>query len=116
MKQSSLGLSNTKGRQLRAGTVVDATLIAAPTSTKNEGKARDPEMHQSKKGNEWHFGMKARIVRLFGGAPLDDLLRSVLRDKEPLNSYELDKVIGLLASPRASVRYAGQKADVDPRL
>ena len=43
------------------GTVVDATLIAAPTSTKNESKARDPEMHQSKKGNEWYFGMKAHI-------------------------------------------------------
>ena len=46
---------------MKAGTVVDATLIAAPTSTKNEGKARDPEMHQSKKGNQWYFGMKAHI-------------------------------------------------------
>jgi IS5 family transposase len=41
--------------------VVDATLIAAPTSTKNKDKARDPEMHSSQKGNEWHFGMKAHI-------------------------------------------------------
>jgi transposase, IS5 family len=40
---------------------MDATLIAAATSTKNEGKARDPETHQSKKGNEWYFGMKAHI-------------------------------------------------------
>ncbi|MFZ5457634.1 MAG: IS5 family transposase [Pseudomonadota bacterium] len=40
---------------------MDATLIAAPTSTKNEGKARDPEMHQSKKGNQWYFGMKVHI-------------------------------------------------------
>jgi IS5 family transposase len=39
----------------------DATIIAAPSSTKNEGKARDPEMHQTKKGNAWHFGMKADI-------------------------------------------------------
>ena len=54
-------LLQAKGLQLKAGTVVDATLIAAPTSTKNEGKARDPEMHQSKKGNEWYFGMKAHI-------------------------------------------------------
>ena len=46
---------------LKAGTVVDATLIAAPTSTKNKGKARDPEMHSSKKGNKWYFGMKAHI-------------------------------------------------------
>ena len=46
-------LLQTKGLQLKAGTVVDATLIAAPTSTKNEGKVRDPERHQSKKGNAW---------------------------------------------------------------
>ena len=46
---------------LKAGTVVDATLIAAPTSTKNKDKARDPEMHSSKKGNQWYFGMKAHI-------------------------------------------------------
>ena len=50
-----------RGLLLRAGTVVDATLIAAPTSTKNKGKARDPEMHSSKKGNQWYFGMKAHI-------------------------------------------------------
>ena len=41
--------------------MVDATLIATPTSTKNEGKARDPEMHQSKKRKQWYFGMKAHI-------------------------------------------------------
>ena len=46
---------------LLAGTVVDATLIAAPSSTKNAGGERDPEMHQTKKGNQWHFGMKAHI-------------------------------------------------------
>jgi IS5 family transposase len=50
-----------KGLMLRAGTVVDATLIAAPSSTKNAGGERDPEMHQTKKGNQWHFGMKAHI-------------------------------------------------------
>ena len=50
-----------RGLLLKAGTVVDATLIAAPTSTKNKGKARDPEMHSSKKGNQWYFGMKAHI-------------------------------------------------------
>lgn len=44
---------------LRGGTIVDATLIAAPPSTKNKEKRRDPEMSQSKKGNAWHFGMKA---------------------------------------------------------
>jgi len=46
---------------LREGTIVDATMIAAPSSTKNERKERDPEMHQAKKGNQWHFGMKAHL-------------------------------------------------------
>ena len=50
-----------KGLMLRQGTVVDATLIAAPSSTKNSTGTRDPEMHQTKKGNQWHFGMKAHI-------------------------------------------------------
>jgi IS5 family transposase len=50
-----------RGLLLKTGTVVDATLIAAPTSTKNKDKARDPEMHSSQKGNQWHFGMKAHI-------------------------------------------------------
>lgn len=50
-----------KGLLLKAGTVVDATLIAAPSSTKNKDGQRDPEMHQSKKGNQWFFGMKAHI-------------------------------------------------------
>ena len=50
-----------KGMMLRAGTVVDATLIGAPSSTKNASGERDPEMHQTKKGNQWYFGMKAHI-------------------------------------------------------
>lgn len=50
-----------KGQSLRSGTIVDATLIAAPSSTKNTDHARDPEMRQTKKGNQWYFGMKAHI-------------------------------------------------------
>jgi IS5 family transposase len=50
-----------RGLMLKTGTVVDATLIAAPSSTKNALGERDPEMHQTKKGNQWHFGMKAHI-------------------------------------------------------
>ena len=50
-----------KGLMLKEGTVVDATIIAAPSSTKNQEGQRDPEMHQTKKGNNWHFGMKAHI-------------------------------------------------------
>jgi IS5 family transposase len=54
-------LLRAKGLMLKAGTVVDATLIAAPSSTKNASGERDPEMHQSKKGNQWYHGMKAHI-------------------------------------------------------
>ena len=49
------------GLLLKTGTVVDTTLIAAPSCTKNKTGERDPEMHQVKKGNQWHFGMKAHI-------------------------------------------------------
>ena len=58
-KVGELLLAN--GMKLSGGTIVDATLIAAPPSTKNKDKRRDPEMHQVKKGNEWHFGMKLHI-------------------------------------------------------
>jgi len=50
-----------QGLQVSRGTIVDATIISAPSSTKNRTKARDPEMHQTKKGNQWYFGMKAHI-------------------------------------------------------
>ena len=49
------------GMIMRGGTIVDATIISAPSSTKNEEKARDPEMKQTKKGNEWRFGMKCHV-------------------------------------------------------
>ena len=49
------------GLKVAAGTIVDATIIHAPSSTKNKDQARDPEMHQTKKGNQWYFGMKAHI-------------------------------------------------------
>ena len=50
-----------KGLVMREGTIVDATIIAAPPSTKNRDRARDPEMHQTRKGKQWYFGMKAHI-------------------------------------------------------
>ena len=49
------------GHMMKGGTIVDATIINAPSSTKNAEKARDPEMHQTKKGKEWRFGMKCHI-------------------------------------------------------
>jgi len=64
--------------------IVDATIIAAPPSTKNKSKARDPEMHQTRKGNQWHFGMKAPIgvdaasgvVHTLSGSEVVPLLKS----------------------------------------
>lgn len=50
-----------RGLIMRGGTIVDATIISAPSSTKNDKNQRDPEMHQTKKGNQWYFGMKSHI-------------------------------------------------------
>ena len=55
------GLLTAKRLLLKSGTIVDATIIAAPSSTKNAAQARDPEMKQTRKGNAWHFGMKLHI-------------------------------------------------------
>ena len=55
------GHLESQGLKLREGTIVDAAIIEAPASTKNRAGERDPEMHQTKKGNQWHFGMKAHI-------------------------------------------------------
>lgn len=49
------------GLKVSTGTIVDATIISAPSSTKNAGKARDPDMHQTRKGKQWYFGMKAHL-------------------------------------------------------
>ena len=56
-----VGLLQERGLLLKKGTIVDSTLIAAPSSTKNREKKRDPEAHSVKKGNAWHFGYKAHI-------------------------------------------------------
>jgi len=70
LEQHSLGKSlfdnvneflTDQGLILKEGSIVDASIISAPKSTKNQSKERDPEMHQTKKGNEWHFGMKLHI-------------------------------------------------------
>ncbi len=50
-----------QGMKVAGGTIVDATIISAPSSTKNQSGERDPEMHQTKKGNQWYFGMKAHV-------------------------------------------------------
>ena len=55
------GYLESQGLRLREGTIVDASIIEAPSSTKNRAGERDPEMHQTKKGNEWRFGMKVHV-------------------------------------------------------
>ena len=64
---------------LKSGTIVDATIIEAPPSTKNEAKARDPEMKQGKKNNQWHFGMKAQS----GWTPEHGLVHSLVAPSPP---------------------------------
>ncbi len=67
------GLLEQKRLLLKSGTIVDATIIEAPPSTKNEAKARDPEMRQTKKGKDWHFGMKAHV-----GTDLNGLVHTLV--------------------------------------
>jgi transposase, IS5 family len=50
-----------RGMAMKQGTIIDATLISAPSSTKNKTGGRDPEMHQTKKGNQWYLGIKVHI-------------------------------------------------------
>lgn len=75
---------------VRGGSIVDASIISAPSSTKNAEKKRDPEMHQAKKGNQWHFGMKVHIG-------VDDelgLIHSL--ETTPANVHDLDVADKLL--------------------
>src|SRR5512135_1335089 len=79
-----------KGLMLKRGSIVDATIIAAPSSTKNAEGERDPEMHQTKKGNQWHFGMKAHI-----GVDADSGLVHTVTTT-PANEADVEQVADLL--------------------
>ena len=85
------------GLTLKSGTVVDAILIAAPSSTKNNSGERDPEMHQTKKGNQWHFGMKAHI-----GADADSGLVHTVTSTEA-NEHDITQAHALLHGEEAVV-------------
>jgi IS5 family transposase len=85
------------GLLLKSGTVVDAILIAAPSSTKNNSGERDPEMHQTKKGNQWHFGMKAHI-----GADADSGLVHTVTSTEA-NEHDITQAHALLHGEEAVV-------------
>jgi len=103
-----------KGLMLRAGTAVDATLIAAPSSTKNASGERDPAMHQSKKGNQWYFGMKAHT-----GVDADSGLVHTVRCTAG-NVNDVVEANGLLHGEETEVyadagyQGAGKRADAKP--
>lgn len=79
-----------KGLTMKAGTIVEATLIAAPSSTKNEQRKRDPEMSSTRKGNQWHFGMKASV----GVDAISGLLYSVSTSNASVHdSQEMGKLL-----------------------
>jgi IS5 family transposase len=99
-----------KGLMVKRGTMVDATIIEAPTSTKNAEGERDPEMHQAKKGNEWHFGMKAHI-----GADVDSgLVHTVVTT--PANESDVAQIDDLLHGKEEAIHgdagYLGAEAYV----
>ncbi len=86
-----------KGLLLKQGTVIDAALIAAPSSTKNSTGTRDPEMHQTKKGNQWHFGMKAHA-----GVDADSgLVHTVTAT--PANAHDITQASELLHGEETDV-------------
>ena len=84
------GHLSSKGLLLKRGTIVDATIISAPSSTKNATGERDPEMHQTKKGNQWYFGMKAHI-----GVDLESGLVHTVQTT-PANAADVTEVANLL--------------------
>jgi transposase, IS5 family len=100
-----------KGLLLKKGSIVDATIIPAPSSTKNAEGERDPEMHQTKKGNQWHFGMKAHI-----GVDADSgLVHTVITTAA--NEADVERVADLLHGKEQNVwadsGYRGAQTRVD---
>jgi transposase, IS5 family len=81
-----------QGWIMRGGSIVDATIIAAPSSTKNASGSRDPEMHQTRKGNQWYFGMKAHI----GVDACTGYVHSVTATAA--NVHDLDEAVSLVRS------------------
>jgi IS5 family transposase len=102
-----------QGLKVATGTIVDATIISAPSSTKNKTGTRDPEMHQTKKGKQWHFGMKAHI----GVDSKTKLIHSVVataanvHDEHPLPSL----LHGAETRVYGDAQYAGQSEQIKAR-
>ena len=95
------------GMAINRGTIVDATIISAPSSKKNKAKARDPDMHQVRKGNQWYFGMKTHI----GVDSKTKLIHSIV--VTPANCHDSQVLGDLLYREETRVwgdsGYAGQK-------
>jgi IS5 family transposase len=99
-----------KGLMLKRGSIVDATIISAPSSTKNADGERDPEMHQTKKGNNWHFGMKAHI-----GVDTDSgLVHTVVTT--PANEADIEVVEELLHGREETVHADAGYTGADKRI
>ena len=96
-----------KGIKIGTGTIMDATLISAPSSTKNKKGERDPEMRQTKKGNQWYFGMKGHV----GVDSKEKIIHSV--EVSPANVHDSQMVSELLHGEETKVwgdsAYQGQK-------
>lgn len=86
-----------QGWIMRGGSIVDATIIAAPSSTKNATGQRDPQMHQTKKGNQWYFGMKAHIGVDAGTGYVHSVTAT------PANTHDLDEAVHLVRADDAVV-------------
>ncbi len=122
-----------KGLKVGTGTIVDATIIGAPSSTKNKDKARDPEMHQTRKGQQWYFGMKLHIgvdsqtglthsavvtaANVHDKHPLPDLLHGNERRMYGDSAYASQKELIASKAPNAkdftNERVRNRSGDVD---
>ena len=109
-----------KGLLLKQGTIVDATIIAAPSSTKNQKKARDPEMRQTRKGNNWYFGMKVHVGTAMNGLvhslTTTDAAQSDIKQMENLLHGEEEVVYGDSAYWKKADRAAFRKQGVRYRI
>lgn len=121
------------GFKLKTGTIVDATIIGAPSSTKNADNARDPEMHQTRKGQQWYFGMKLHIgvdsqsglvhsavvtaANVHDKHPLPDLLHGAEQRVYGDSAYSSQKALIAGKAPRAkdftNARVRNRQGDVD---
>jgi IS5 family transposase len=109
--QEVVALLTERGLILREGTIVDATLIAAPPSTKNRARKRDPEMTSSKKGNQWHFGMKAHL----GVDTAHGLVHTLEATTGKVSDYSMAEVLlhGDEATAHADRGYADKRREPD---